>query len=224
MAQLNSKGEQQPMYIVKKLVCLALGAAFLGAALPPAATAQVAQWNQVVSDPKLQESMHRAIREVATEYVNELDEAGVAGAIAFVDTQLDYPLQLASPNFRHLNLNALQAKAAYVMTYQAKTSAGVNVTVAPAISGIGLTGGYGGLPGPGNVKAGGHGEIPGDGAMMLCPINKAGLEFMSGVISIASLDASGQFRVEQDGADIIRLHGEILRRTYEYYGHTPEAE
>ncbi|WP_037308676.1 hypothetical protein [Ruegeria halocynthiae] len=210
------------MRVIRKFILLTTSLLILGAFTPLGASAQVAQWNQVVTDPKLQKSMHRAIREVATEYVNELDEAGIAGAIAFVDTQLDYPLQLSSTNFRHLNLNALQAKAAYVITYQAKTSAGVNVTVAPAApAGIGLTGGYGGLPGPGRVQSGGHGEIPGDGAMMLCPINKAGLEFMSGVITLASLDETGQFRTQQDGTDIIRLHGEILRRTYEYYGHNP---
>lgn len=213
------------MGIVNRLAVLMTAVMTLQVAGMGAANAQVAQWNQVVTDPKLQKSMHRAIREVATEYVDELDQAGLAGAIAFVDTQLDYPLQLASTNFRHLNLNALQAKAAYVIRYQAKSSAGVTVPIAPAgFAAVGLTGGYGGLPGPGTVKSGGHGEIQGDGAMMLCPINKAGIEFMSGVISIASLDESGQFRTEQDGADIIRLHAEILRRTYEYYGHTPEAE
>ncbi|RBW52429.1 hypothetical protein DS906_20960 [Ruegeria sp. A3M17] len=197
----------------------------LGLVAPTATTAQVAQWNQVVTDPKLQKSMLRAIREVASEYMDELDKTNTAGAIAYVDTQLDYPLQLTSTNFRHLNLNALQAKAAYVMHYQAKSSAGVTVPIAPPASSVGLNGGYGGYGGlPGNVRSGGHGEIQGDGAMMLCPVNKAGLEFMSGVISIASLDENGQFRVEQDGKDIIKMHAEILRRTYEYYGHTPDAD
>lgn len=209
---------------VTRLASLLAAAMVLQWAAPAAVNAQVAQWNQVVTDPKLQKSMHRAIREVATEYVDELDATGLAGAIAFVDTQLDYPLQLASTNFRHLNLNALQAKAAFVIQYQAKSSAGVTVPIAPAAVEFGLNGGYGGLYGLGNSKSAGHGEIQGDGAMMLCPINKAGIEFMSGVISIASLDESGQFRTEQDGADIIRLHAEILRRTYGYYGHTPEAD
>lgn len=193
--------------------------------MPSHASAQVAQWNQVATDPALQKSMYRAIREVASEYVDELDEAGIAGAVAFVDTQLDYPLQLSSTNFRHLNLNALQAKAAFVLNYQAKTSAGVAVQIAPlGAESVGLNGGYGGLYGLGNARSAGHGEIPGDGAMMLCLVNKNGIEFMSGVVSIATLDGNGRFRTDQDGADIIRIHDEIVRRTYEYYGHTPEAQ
>ncbi|MEM1155856.1 MAG: hypothetical protein AAGI44_17095 [Pseudomonadota bacterium] len=197
-------------------------AAILSVFNSTAVKAQVAQWNQVVTDPKLQRAMYRAVREVATEYINGLDKDGLAGAIAFIDTQLDYPLQLTSSNFRHVNLNALQAKAAYVMRYQAKSSADVrvNVAVAEGMFGLGkLTSGYVAEAG----QLGGGGEIPGDGAMMLCPINKAGVEFMSGVISIASLDKNGAFRQEQDGKDIIQIHNDILKLTYQYYGHTPDA-
>lgn len=187
-----------------------------------AAEAQVAQWNQVVTDPKLQRAMYRAVREVAIDYINDLDKDGIAGAIAFIDTQLDYPLQLTSSNFRHVNLNALQAKAAYVIRYQAKSSADVkvNVAVADVMFGVGKFGlEYGAQAG----QLGGGGEIPGEGAMMLCPINKAGVEFMSGVISIASLDKNGAFRQERDGKDIIQIHNDILTLTYKYYGHTPDA-
>lgn len=208
----------QPRWKSMLVLTIALIAA---AIIPLSSYGQVAQWNQVVTDPKLQKAMLRAVREVSIDYINKLDEEGIAGAIAFIDTQLDYPLQLSSSNFRHLNLNALQAKAAYVIRYQAKSSAGVNVRVGilagrnvgalnePRAFGIALIGS-------------GGGEIPGDGAMMVCPINKAGLEFMSGVISIASIDEAGELRAEQDGKDIIQIHDDILKLTYQYYGHTPE--
>ncbi|MEP3280480.1 MAG: hypothetical protein ABJN26_14005 [Stappiaceae bacterium] len=178
---------------------------------PKAASAQVAQWNHVVTDAKLQKSMLRAIREVSIDYIDDLDKADIAGAVAFVDTQLDYPLQLTSTNFRHNNLNALQAKAAYVMRYQAKSSAGVDVTLAPPAAFAGLTGGYGGEPG--NVRSSGHGEIPGDGAMMICPINKSGLKFMSGVISIASLDANDPLRAFVSCWFLRSCHGSSLPQT-----------
>ncbi|MEM6582274.1 MAG: hypothetical protein AAF699_13410 [Pseudomonadota bacterium] len=199
---------------------LVLTIALIAAVITPLSShAQVAQWNQVVTDPKLQKAMLRAVREVAIDYINRLDEDGIAGAIAFIDTQLDYPLQLSSSNFRHLNLNALQAKAAYVIRYQAKSSAGVNVRVEiPDNLNVGAVSSAFAPIGSG---AGG-GEIPGDGAMMVCPINKAGLEFMSGVISIASIDKDGALRADQDGKDIIQIHNDILRLTYKYYGHTPE--
>lgn len=211
------------LHAVWKAILVLTIALIATAITPPSSHAQVAQWNQVVTDPKLQKAMLRAVREVSIDYIKQLDEDGIAGAIAFIDTQLDYPLQLSSSNFRHLNLNALQAKAAYVMRYQAKSSAGVNVRVEiltgnkvgavyePLAFGIASAG-----------SGGGGGEIPGDGAMMVCPINKAGLEFMSGVISIASIDKNGELRAKQDGEDIIQIHDDILRLTYKYYGHTPE--
>ncbi|MEM1155855.1 MAG: hypothetical protein AAGI44_17090 [Pseudomonadota bacterium] len=207
------------MHTVRHIFVVVLTTFTLNILTSTAAEAQVAQWNQVVTDPKLQRAMYRAVREVATEYINDLDEDGIAGAIAFIDTQLDYPLQLTSSNFRHVNLNALQAKAAYVMRYQAKSSAGVNVPI--VFSGQRSDGP---ILLSGAVQGGGGGEIQGDGAMMLCPINKVGLEIMSGVISIASLDKTGAFRVEQDGKDIVSLHDEVLRLTYRYYGHTPDGE
>lgn len=211
------------MQLSRLFLVLLTGVLLQSFTAPRAAMAQVAQWNQVVTDPKLQRAMNRAIREVANEYIDELDDAGLAGAIAFVDTQLDYPLQLASANFRHNNLNALQAKAGYVLRYEAKSSAGVFVQLGPTDAWVGLNGGYGGLPGLQGAGTSG-GEIQADGAMMLCLVNEAGLEFMLGVISLASLDENGVFRVAQDGADIIRLHDEIVRRSYEYYGHTPSED
>ncbi|MEM6582272.1 MAG: hypothetical protein AAF699_13400 [Pseudomonadota bacterium] len=212
------------MQTIRRIFITVLTAFTLSISGAPGAKAQVAQWNQVVTDPKLQRAMYRAIREVAIDYINELDKEGIAGAIAFIDTQLDYPLQLTSSNFRHLNLNALQAKAAYVIRYQARSSADVNVTVALGMLAVGGGGVFGlGYTEVGQLGSGG-GEIPGDGAMMLCPINKAGLEVMSGVISLSSIDASGQLRSEQDGKDIVRIHDEILKRTYQYYGHEPDED
>ncbi|MEM8563660.1 MAG: hypothetical protein AAGF57_15595 [Pseudomonadota bacterium] len=209
------------MHILRSFLLTILTAFALSLLGTTAVKAQVAQWNQVVTDPKLQRAMYRAIREVAIDYINDLDKDGIAGAIAFIDTQLDYPLQLTSSNFRHLNLNALQAKAAYVIRYQAKSSADVNVTVAIGMA-IELGEGFGPGYRSGVGQLGGGGEIPGDGAMMLCPINKAGLEVMSGVISLSSIDANGQLRSEQDGKDIIRIHDDILQKTYQYYGHKPD--
>jgi len=135
--------------------------------------------------------------------------------------RLDYPLPLTSSNFRHVLLHAAQGKIAYLLQYQTKTTAGVDVPI----------GSYGGpgfveVSGAGKFAAGNvgriHAEIPGDGGMMLCPINKDGLEFMIGGLAIASAGDNHQFRTEEDGADIIALHDRILDLTYEYYGHTPE--
>jgi hypothetical protein len=174
----------------------------------------------VVTDKALEKAFYRALREVSIEYINGSEDADVPAAITFVDTQLDYPLQLTTSSFSHVLLRAAQGKVGYLLQYQAKNTAGVTIPI----------GGYGGEKPVGRVpvggkyvgSAGGDGEIPGDGGMMLCPVNKDGLEFMYGALAIATTDENGQLRVSQDGADIQDLHDRILELTYTYYGSTPD--
>lgn len=185
---------------------------------PQATLAQVAQWNKVVIDKALEKAFYRAVREAAVEFVNEMETEGVPAVITFVDTQRDYPLQLTTSNFRHVLLNAAQSKVAYLIRYQAKTSSGVTISIGE--DAIGEIGEIGEANTVGRVY-GGAAEIPGEGAMMLCPVNKDGLEFMFGGLGIATLDKNGQFRVEEDGTAIQQMHERILEATYKYYGHTP---
>ncbi|XWN30467.1 MAG: hypothetical protein ROR55_23765 [Devosia sp.] len=57
--------------------------------------------------------------------------------------------------------------------------------------------------------------------MMLCPVNRSGLEFMFGALAVATIGGNGQFRVKEDGAAIIELRDAILDRTHELYGSSP---
>ena len=199
---------------------LRIAVVVLLAAAPMGVQAQVVQWNQIVADKELERAFHRALREVSVDFINEMESEGTPAVITFVDVQLDYPLQLTTSDFRHTQLNAAQNKVAYLLRYQAKTTRGVQIPLAAAFPGTvrrGEGGGYGG-----GAAIGGGAEIPGDGAMMLCPVNKDGLEFMYGGLSVATLDANGAFRPEEDGAAIERLHDRILELTYSYYGHTPQ--
>jgi len=205
---------------MKRKLTAALVSCFLtitGGAAP--AMAQVAQWNQIIVDRELRQAFYRAVRESAVEYIDKLDKDGVAGTITFVDHQLDYPIQMTSSHYRHVTINAAQGKAAYLLRYQAKSTAGTNIPIAGLV-------GLGTITGRANYAGGNGGgssaEIPGDGGMMLCPINRTGLEFMFGGLAVASVGENGEFRVEQDGKDIIALHDRILARTYEYYGATPK--
>ena len=181
------------------------------------AQAQVAQWNQFVADEALEQAFYRALREVSVEYINQADAAGRPAVIAFVDSQLDYPLQLTSSNFRHNLINATHSKLSYLLRYQAKSTAGADIPL----------GSYGGLLVGGvseKVMAkSGAAMIPGDGGMMICPINKDGLEFMFGGLAITSMGENYQLRSAADGADIIAIHDRILALTYEYYGHVPDG-
>ena len=190
---------------------------------PVGAQAQVVQWNQIVADKELERAFHRALREVSVDFINDMESEGTPAVITFVDVQLDYPLQLTTSDFRHVQLNAAQNKVAYLIRYQAKTTRGVNIPLGPFRTMFGL----GGMRPPfgaasGGAASGGGAEIPGDGAMMLCPVNRNGLEFMYGGLSVATLDANGAFRPEADGAAIERLHDRILELTYSYYGHRPQ--
>lgn len=192
----------------------------LGLFQPYTASAQVVQWNQTVVDRELRSAFYRALREVAVEYISDVDELGLAGTITFVDHQLDYPLQLTSSNFRHVTINAAQAKAAYLLRYQAKTTAGTQIPIGLGANSIGAANLPFGVASSANYSAGGA-EIPGDGGMMLCPINRTGLEFMFGALAVATVSENGEFRTEEDGEAIVALHDAILRRTYELYGSTP---
>ncbi len=183
--------------------------------------AQVAQWNQTVVDRELRTAFYKALREVAVEYVNDLEEKGIPGAISFVDHQLDYPLQLTSSNFRHVTLNAAQAKLGYLLRYQAKTTAGTTVSIglltdsdSDAAAGLGT----------GRAAYASATEIAGDGGVMLCPVNRSGLEFMMGGLAVATLDENGAFRHQMDGAAILSLQAAILERTYDIYGFKPVAK
>ena len=199
-------------------------AVLLAVAAPAGVQAQVAQWNQVVADKELERAFHRALREVGIDFINEMEAEGTRAVITFVDVQLDYPLQLTTADFRHVQLNAAQNKVAYLLRYQAKTTRGVRVPLGLAFETTGTTTG---LRSGGAAAAGAYGpgaEIPGDGAMMLCPVNRNGLEFMYGGLSVATLDANGAFRPEEDDAAIERLHDRVLELTYAYYGHTPQSE
>lgn len=62
---------------------------------PSTASAQVGQWNKTVVDRELQSASYRALREVSVECIADIDEAGLAVTITFVDHQLDYPLVAA---------------------------------------------------------------------------------------------------------------------------------
>ncbi|MEO1224968.1 MAG: hypothetical protein AAFX92_12125, partial [Pseudomonadota bacterium] len=115
---------------------------------------------------------------------------------------------------------AAQARALYVIDYQAQTSAGVRVQI-----GLGILGGafvdgtYVGIDLGNDVVPGG--EIAGDGAAMLSPVNSAGLTFTFGALAIASLDDNGNLRVDPDGTDILTLRQRILDLTQQNYGHAP---
>ena len=196
-------------------------------AVPVGAQAQVAQWNQIVADKELERAFHRALREVSIDYINEMESEGTPAVITFVDAQLDYPLQLTTSDFRHVQLHAAQNKVAYLLRYQARTTRGVSIPLGfrgpQGMAGLGAGDLF--LPFGAASSGAGYGggaEIPGDGAMMLCPVNRNGLEFMYGGLSVATLDADGAFRPEEDGAAIERLHDRILELTYSYYGHTPQ--
>lgn len=195
----------------------------LAAAAPTGVQAQVAQWNQIVADKELERAFHRALREVSVGFINEMEAEGTRAVITFVDAQLDYPLQLTTADFRHVQLNAAQNKVAYLVRYQAKTTRDVRVPLGLRTLSPGITTGlaFEGVGAAGGAYGGGA-EIPGDGAMMLCPVNRNGLEFMYGGLSVATLDANGAFRSEEDGAAIERLHDRILELTYSYYGHAPQ--
>lgn len=205
--------------LLKAILPIAVVALVLGFA-PHAAQAQVAQWNKVVVDEALEKAFYRAVREAAVDFINEMESNGVPAVITFVDSQLDYPLQLTTYNFRHVLLNAAQSKVAYLLQYQAKTSNGVTISIGGLPIGEIGEASQAGLA-TGRAYAG-TSEIPGDGGMMLCPVNKDGLEFMFGGLAIATLDANGQFRQKEDGAAIQQLQDRILEATYKYYGHTPD--
>lgn len=168
------------------------------------ARAQVGNWSHFVQDEALEQAFHAALNQASFEYIQERQDEGRPAAILFIDAQRDVPLVLTSSTFRHVLVAAAQARAAYVIDYQALTSAGVHVQIGGA--------NLGGLIGA---------EIPGDGAAMLCPINRSGLKFMYGALAVASLDDNGNLRVDQDGADILALRQRIMDLTYENYGHTP---
>lgn len=193
----------------------------MATAIPLSAQAQVAQWNQVVADKDLEQAFHRAVREVSVDFINKMETDGIPAVISFVDTQFDYPLQLTTANFRHIQLNAAQNKLIYLLHYQAKTTRGVQVSIASKRPPNGLGLAVVNMLEPTASYSGG-GQIPGDGAMMLCPVNRNGLEFMYGGLSVATLNANGEFRSKEDGATIIQLHDKILKLTYSHYGHTPQ--
>ena len=166
------------------------------------AQAQVGNWNHFVQDEALEQAFHAALNQASFEYIQDRQDEGRPAAILFLDAQRDVPLVLTSSTFRHVLVAAAQARAVYVIDYQALTSAGVRVQI-------------------GFVPPNGGAEIPGDGAAMLCPINRSGLKFMYGALAVASLDDDGNLRVDQDGADILALRQRIMDLTYENYGHTP---
>ena len=194
----------------------------LAAATPAGVHGQVAQWNQTVADKELERAFHRALREVSVDFIDEMEAEGTRAVITFVDAQLDYPLQLTTADFRHVQLNAAQNKAAYLLRYQAQTTRGVRVPLGLTAETPGFASGVtsGRVAAAGSAYGRGA-EIPGDGAMMLCPVNRNGLEFMYGGLAVATLDANGAFRPAKDGAAIERLHDRILELTYSRYGHTP---
>ncbi|WP_421725815.1 hypothetical protein [Bauldia sp.] len=202
------------VHIIRQLV-IVLGAVVLTGG---GAFAQIDHWNHVIQDPALEKAFHRALNEVAEEYIAEMEAQDRPAGILFLDSQRFIPLVITSSTFRPDLIMAMKAKANYIHAYQARSTAGVTVQIAePAgISGALAGGNYVGL----SVPEGG--EIPGDGGVMVCPINKAGLKFMYGALAIASLDETGRFRVEEDGVDIEALRERILTATYEYYGNTPE--
>lgn len=184
------------------------------------AQAQVGNWNHFVQDEALEQAFHAALNQASFEYIQERQDEGRPAAILFLDAQRDVPLILTSSSFRHVLVAAAQARAAYVVDYQARTSAGVRVQIGPfAFFGAFAGGRYVeiGL----SSDDGSGGEIPGDGAAMLSPVNSAGLTFTYGALAVASLDDAGTLRVDQDGADILMLRQRILDLTYQNYGHAP---
>ncbi|MEM7446079.1 MAG: hypothetical protein AAF414_22355 [Pseudomonadota bacterium] len=191
---------------------------FIVLLLTGTAQAQVSNWNHFVQDEALEQAFHAALNQAAFEYIQEQQDDGRPAAIIFLDSQRSPSLQLTSSSFRPALLDAAGARAGYVIDYQALTSEGVRVQIGIANFGGGGFGIYAaGIDLGGFVGA----EIAGDGAVMLCPVNSAGLKFMYGAIAVASLDDNGSFRVDQDGADAIALRQRILDLTYESYGHTP---
>lgn len=184
------------------------------------AQAQVGHWNHFVQDEALEQAFHAALNQASFEYIRERQDEGHPAAILFLDAQRDVPLILTSSSFRHVLVAAAQARAAYVVDYQARTSAGVRVQIGPfAFFGAFAGGRYVeiGL----SSDNGSGGEIPGDGAAMLSPVNGAGLTFTYGALAIASLDDAGRLRVDQDGTDILMLRQRILDLTDQNYGHAP---
>ena len=169
------------------------------------AQAQIGSWNHFVQDEALEQAFHAALNEGSFAYIQDRQDEGRPAAILFLDAQRDVPLVLTSSTFRHVLVAAAQARAAYVIDYQALTSAGVRVQI----------GDFSVLEDIGGA------EIPGDGAAMLCPVNSAGLKFMYGALAIASLDDDGNLRVDQDTTDILALRQRIVDLTYENYGHMP---
>ncbi|MEM7446080.1 MAG: hypothetical protein AAF414_22360 [Pseudomonadota bacterium] len=177
---------------------------FIALLLTGAAQAQVSNWNHFVQDEALEQAFHAALNQAAFEYIQDRQDEGRSAAILFLDSQRSPVLQLSSSTFRPVLLDAAEARAGYVIDYQALTSEGVYVQIGPA-----------------NIVVAVGAEIPGAGAVMVSPTNSTGLNFTYGALAVASLDDNGSFRVEQDGADALALHQRILDLTYQNYGHTP---
>ena len=101
------------------------------------------------------------------------------------------------------------AGAGYVLQ---RVTRGVRVPVGVFVRNTGITTGLtSGHAAALGSAYGGAAEISGDGAMIFCPVNRNGLEFMYGRLSVAMLDADGAFRSDENGAAVESLRARQAR-------------